>query len=344
MPDLPTKDSADYASHGVRIRVIGVLAVIGVLVLLSQITTLWLLAGQQQATHAIAVASQQRTLSQQVVKSAYRLIGVGSTEARRNAYDEMRDSLAQLQRAHAGLQHGSDELFLAGNNSTKVALLFSSLDPAYQGFNDAAAKVLAVAEIPGELHQAVQRLSLHEADFLSSMSGIVAGYESDIAKRIGYARWLGLALGLATLAVLALAVRKVFQPVMAGIHRNLQQHADHEAEMEKMFSDSPAALFILNAASLSIERGNLKAEVLMGASADDFVGHPFSTHFDARLDANKVFVQKLRAGEAFDDLPVMLVDTRRKAVDALASVRPVAYSGLRCYLVTITDITGVGRR
>jgi hypothetical protein len=256
----------------------------------------------------------------------------------------MRDSLAQLQRAHAGLQHGSDELSLAGNNSTKVALLFSALDPAYQGFTDAAAKVLAAAEIPGELHQAVQRLSLHEADFLNSMNGIVAGYESEIAKRIGYARWLGLALGLATLAVLALAVRKVFQPVMAGIHRNLQQHEDHEAEMEMMFSGSPAALFILNAASLSIERGNLKAETLMGSAADDFVGHPFSTHFDTRLDANKTFVQKLRAGEAFDDLPVMLVDTRRKAVDALASMRPVAYSGLRCHLVTITDVTHVGRR
>lgn len=341
MVDSTKKDSAAYAANGVQIRIVGVLAVIGVLILLTLIVTQWLLAGQQQAAHVVQVASQQRTLSQQIMKSAYRLIGVGSTDARRNTIEELQSALAQLQSAHAGLRNGSDDMDLPGNNSAKLSLLFVQLEPAYMALSDEAAKVLAASETPGAVHQAVQRLSQYESAYLNGMDEIVAAYESEFARRIGYARWLGLAFGLLTLAALGFAARKIVQPVMTDIHRNLNEHENREVEMEQMFSDGPAALFIVDATSLAIERGNRKAELLTGYSADDLPGRPVSSCFDTRLDANKVMVQKIRSGEAFDDLPVMLVDARHKAIDVLASMRPVTYAGMRRYLVTLTNITRV---
>lgn len=339
MVDTPKKESADYAANGMQMRFIGALGAIGALILLSLIVLQWLLAGQQQAVHVINVASQQRTLSQQIVKTAYRLIGVGSTEARRAAYEELGNALSRFQSAHAGLQHGSDELDLPANNDTPTALLFATLEPDYQAIVGGAQTVLATIERPGELHQGVQRMTVHEAAFLAGMDEIVAQFESKAAQRVGYARWLGLLFGLLTLAALVLAARKIFQPVMAGVQKNLKQHEDREAEMDKIFGSSPTALFLVDATSLAIERGNLKAEILMGCSSDNFVGHPFSKYFDTRLEANKGLMQKIRTGTIFDELPVLLVDARHNAVDALASMRQVNYTGLRRYLIAVTDVT-----
>lgn len=344
MVDSTKKDSAAYATNGVQIRIVGVLAVIGALILLTLVVTQWLLAGQQQAVHVIQVASQQRTLSQQIMKSAYRLIGVGTSEARRDTVEELQSALAQVRQAHAGLRNGSDDMDLPGGNSGKLALLFVQLEPAYMALSDEAAKVLAASETPGAVHQAVQRLSQYESAYLNGMNEIVVAYENEFSRRIGYARWLGLALGLATLAVLGFAARKVVQPVMTDINRNLNEHENREVEMEQMFSDNPAALIIVDATSLAIERGNRKAERLTGYSADDLPGRPVSSCFDTRLEANKVMVQRIRTGEAFDDQPVMLVDARHKAIDVLASMRPVTYAGLRRYLITLANITHVAKR
>lgn len=341
MVDTPKKDSADYAANGLQIRLIGALAAVGALILVSQIALQWLLAGQQQAAHVIDVASQQRTLSQQIVKTGYRLIGVGSTEARRSAYQELGDALARFQRAHAGLQHGSDDLGLPGGNSMQTTLLFSTLEPDYQAIVGAAQAMLAASERPGELHQAAQRASQHEVAFLLGMNEIVARYESEAARRISYARWLTLAFGLLTLAVLALVARKIFQPAVHRLQRDMRRDESREAEMEKLFSGGPGALLLVDATSLAIERGNLKAEILIGCSADEFTGRPLGSYFDVRLETNKLFVQKIRTGAIFDELPVLMVDARQNAVDALASMRKVTYSGLRHYLISITDVTHV---
>jgi hypothetical protein len=48
MVDTPKKDSADYAANGLQIRLIGALAAVGALILVSQIALQWLLAGQQR--------------------------------------------------------------------------------------------------------------------------------------------------------------------------------------------------------------------------------------------------------------------------------------------------------
>jgi PAS domain-containing protein len=108
--------------------------------------------------------------------------------------------------------------------------------------------------------------------------------------------------------------------------------------MENLFAASPSALFEVEANSLAIVRGNGKAEVLLGCPADDFIGRPMSTLFDARLEINKVFLQKLRAGEILDEHEVLLIDAGHHAVEALASLRQFGNSKQRSYLIGITDI------
>ncbi|MBU1235535.1 MAG: type IV pili methyl-accepting chemotaxis transducer N-terminal domain-containing protein [Gammaproteobacteria bacterium] len=343
MIDLLRKYIVNDDPKSLRVRVIGALVVIGVLILLSQVLLQWLLTGQQQAVHIVSVASQQRMLSQEIVKTGYRLIGVGSTEARHSALEELRMALAQFKRAHAGLQHGDEDLGLPGGNSPQIALLFATLDPEYQAMLDAGGAVLANVDRLAELHQAVQRLREHESAFLNGMGEIVSRYESEAGGSAGYARGLGLVFALVTLATLAFLARYVFLPVMVRLQRDARRHEGRENEMDKLFSVSPVALFLVEATSLVVERGNLKAEVLIGCSADDFTGRPLSTYFDARIEANKVLLQKIRTGGMFDELPVLMVDARQNAVDVLASMRRVTYLGMRHYLIAITDVTEIRR-
>jgi hypothetical protein len=218
-------------------------------------------------------------------------------------------------------------------------LLFATLDPEYQAMVDAGGAVLANIDRLAELHQAVQRLREHESAFLSGMGEIVARYESEAGASAGYARGLGLVFALLTLATLVFLARYVFLPVMNRLQRDARRHKGREIEMDKLFSISPVALFLVEATSLVVERGNLKAEVLIGCSADDFTGRPLSTYFDARIEANKILLQKTRTGGMFDELPVLMIDARQNAVDVLASMRQVTYHGMRHYLIAITDIT-----
>lgn len=337
------KDSADYATKGMQMRIVGAFVVIGALIVLSQIVLLWLLAGQQYRTHVVEVAASQRVLSQQIVKNSYRLVGVGTTEARRNAYEELRNALTRMERAHAGLQHGSEELNLPGANSSRITRLFGDLEPDYQAFTGAAAKVLATAEIPGEVHQAVQRLGEHEGAFLSGMGEIVSRYESEARDRIGYVRWLGLGFGLLTLGALVFVAHKIFTPLILRMHGEMQRHERHAAELGKLFFDSPAAMFLVDTASFAIVRGNRKAEALLGCSAEELVGRPFSALFDPRLEANKRFLKKIRAGEVLDEHEVLLVGAKQNLVEALASSRQFADSKQRGFLIAVTDVTVLSR-
>ncbi|MBI5785989.1 MAG: type IV pili methyl-accepting chemotaxis transducer N-terminal domain-containing protein [Rhodocyclales bacterium] len=339
--DTAKKESADYAAHGFRIRFIGALVVIGALTVLSQIAVQWLLASQQEDVHVINVAGRQRMLGQQIVKTGVRLIGVGSTEARRGALDELREALGLLQRGHLGLQRGDSDQGLPGSNSAQVRLLFTGIESDYQAIVTAAGTILAASDRPGELFPAVQRLSTHEASFQAGMSEIVTQYESEARRRIAYARWLQFGFGLLTLLALFVVARKLLAPTMQRLQRDMQRHERHANEADKLFSASPTALFLVDAGSLAITRCNRKAEVLMGCPADDFVGQPFSAFFETTLDTNRKFLQKVRSGEIFDEHEVLLTDARHNVVDGLASLRQFAHANQRGYLIGITDITGV---
>jgi hypothetical protein len=341
MLDSPAVRSVDRTASGLRLRFIIALALVGALTLLAEVALQWSLARQQHDAHIINIAGQQRTLSQKIAKTGYRIIGLGTAEARRDANDELREALAQFQRVHLALQRGDEGLGLPDGNSVKIGGLFGNVEPDYQAMVNAANTLLSRSDVPTEHLQAVQRLSEHEPPFLLGMDAIVAQYEHEAAGRVAFARWLGLGFGILILATLIVAARQYVEPAMRKLQRDMQQQEQHAAEMTKVFASSPTALFVVDAASLAIVRANLKAELLMGSAIDNFIGQPFSAYFDTRLEANKAFLQRIRAGEIFDEHQVLLIDARNNAVHALASSRQFASSGQRGYLVAITDIGGL---
>ena len=335
--------ATDNAVGGLWQRQIGALALIAGLILLSQIALQWSLAGQQHDARVIATAARQVTLGERIIKASYRLTGVGSTETRRTAQEELQQALAEFQRAHAGLQHGSDELGLPGTNSIEVVRLFSAIESDYQISVAAAMTVAATSNQMGEFHQAVQRLSEHAPALLSGMNAIVTAYENDAQQRVSRPRWLGVGFALLTLVVLVLVARWVLEPAIRRLRRDVEDNELRATEMETLFSASPSALFEVDANSLVIVRGSDKAKLLLGCPADDFIGHPLSSFFDARLEINKSFLQRLRAGEAFDEQQVLLIDARQNATEGLASMRLCAESKQRQYLIGVTDITKARR-
>lgn len=341
MVDSPKKDSADYTVHGFRIRLIGALAVIGVLTLLSQIGAQWLLSGLHDDAHLINIAGRQSMLCQRIAKTGYRLLGVGSTESRRAALEELRDALSQFQRTHTGLQNGDSDQNLPGNNSAQVRRLFGGIESDYQMIITAASTILAASDRPAELFPAIQRLSAHEAPFVLGMNDIVGQYESEAKRHVSYARWLQFGFALLTLAVLVVVMRKILEPTIRQFQHDMHRLEHHTVEAERLFSAYPTALFVIDAASLSIVRANRKAEVLMGSPAEDFVGQPFSAFFEGTLDTNRKFLHMIRSGHVFDEHEVLLTNVQKNVADGLATLRLFTNSNHRSYLIGITDITGL---
>jgi diguanylate cyclase (GGDEF)-like protein/PAS domain S-box-containing protein len=111
--------------------------------------------------------------------------------------------------------------------------------------------------------------------------------------------------------------------------------------MERLFSTSPTAMFLMDGTTLSIIRGNGKAEILMGCAATGFLGRPVTDFLDTKYEANNSFLEKIRAGEVLNEYEVLLIDARRRIVEALASCCRINYSGQPAYVIGATDITEI---
>ncbi len=331
--------ATDDAVGSLWLRQVSALAIIGGLILLAQIALQWSLAGQQHDARVIAVAARQVALGEKIIKASYRLTGIGSTETRRTAQEELQQALAEFQRAHAGLQHGSDELGLPGSNSSEIVHLFGAIESDYQISVADAMTVVATSNQMGEFHQAVQRLSEHGPALLGGLNAIVTEYENEARQRLSRSRWLAVGFACLTLLALVVLARWSVAPVMLRLRHDVEENERQVLEMGQLFTASPSALFEVDANSLVIVRGSDKAKMLVGCAADDFIGHPLSSFFDARLEINKAVLQRLRAGKAFDELPVLLIDARQNATVALASMRPCAESNQRRYLIGVTDVS-----
>jgi hypothetical protein len=339
MIDTLSNSGADYATNRMQIRFIGALVVIGILAILSQIVLQWLLAGLRHDVHALTVVSQQGMLSQRIAKTGDRLLCVGSTEARQGAQEELRDALARFQRSHTELREGDESLGLSGAAGGEFSVPFADIELPYQMIASAAMTIQSSKDSQAELHQAVHRLTEHEAPFLRGMEAITLQYEKRVLRTLAYAQWLKFAFGLLTLAALALVAVRVFMPAIRQMQRDMHGHERHATEIETSFSVSPIPMFLVDAASLAIVRGNLAAETLVGRVSTEITEQPFSSLFESRLDANKRFLNKVRAGETFDAHQVLLIDARRNAVDALAWLRHLPGSDPRRYLIGITADT-----
>ncbi|MBU1238044.1 MAG: diguanylate cyclase [Gammaproteobacteria bacterium] len=337
----PDKDIVDFGANRLRTRYIIALMLLATLIVVSQWVIQRSLALQEHDSRVVNIAGRQRMLSQRITKTGYYLLDARTTEARHDYQGQLRDALNLWQRAHLGLQHGDDELGLPGDNSPRIVALFQSIEHEFQEMVAAGQEASNATADPERLTQAVGRLSDHEAAFLNGMDAIVFQYDSEAKQKVDNARRLEFGLAAFTLLVLYLEARFIFAPAVRRLRLEMRRHQQHESDMERLFSTSPTAMFLMDGTTLNIIRGNGKAEILMGCSATGFLGRPVTDFLDTKYEANNSFMEKIRAGEVLNEYEILLINARRHIVEALASCCRINYSGQPAYVIGATDITEI---
>lgn len=155
-----------------------------------QVLTQRSLQRQKQDASIVNIAGRQRMLSQKLAKSAnaFQIVPVGSREPSGSVVNtaearaELRDTLLLFQTTHEGLQNGSQEMNLPGNNSETVTAMFAQIEPDYTALLSATEALLK--PIAADRATAITTIAAHEGDFLTQMNSIANQYEQEATARV----------------------------------------------------------------------------------------------------------------------------------------------------------------
>jgi len=341
MVSSPHKDIAEFTANRMRARYVVALSLIAMLTIISQWVVQRSLANQEFDSRVVNIAGRQRMLSQKITKTGLRLRIIESAEESREARSQLSEALSLWQRSHLGLQHGDSSLGLPGTNSGEIDGLFKSIEPDYLAMVAAAEQIIAQPDGSADLAAAVRRLSEHEPSFLAGMNAIVFRYDSEAKQKVDHARYLEFGLAGLTLTVLVLEARLIFAPAVRRMRHDMRQRKLHEADMERLFSASPTAMFLVDEASLTVVRANSRAGALMGYRADRYLGHPVGDFLAGDAESNREFLERIRAGANIDEHQILLLDAQGNKVDALASACRLRYAEQGSVAIGITSIVEV---
>ena len=325
----------ESAARKLRLQLLVLFAGCGGLLLLLLVVVQWQLAGGDADARRVGMAQNQMTLVARMARAGQNLTGIGTTELRRAAQEELREALARFERQHNVLQRG-DGGGLPALTSPRLGQMYADLEHAYQAITAAATRILAAPDSQGELYQAVQRITVNEGPFAAGMDAIRSQYEEQAASRLSTTRWLSAILGLAILAGAGAFVMLVLEPTGRRLQKELDHQTARHDDADRLFTAAPAALLLVDAASLALTAASRQSLRLLGCAADEVAGRPLSSHFDIALEANRRFLDRVRSAEAFDDHPVLVIDIRSRAHDARASLRPVLHGGRQHHLIALT--------
>ncbi|MEL6879310.1 MAG: methyl-accepting chemotaxis protein [Cyanobacteria bacterium J06607_10] len=172
------------------------------------------IAAQTRAARVVNVAGRQRMLSQKLAKLANGLRAAqleaaqpetaqitGANINLQNERAELRSVLQLFQGSHEGLQFGSDELDLPGQNSEQVTAMFEELLPEYTALVSSATVLLDPFTL--DATPAVDTILANEAEFLQKMDDIVSQYEAEaFSGALSFQRTQTVLLGLTLLSCL----------------------------------------------------------------------------------------------------------------------------------------------
>ena len=334
MTDEAEAMGVETAARTLRVRLAALFAGTAALLLLLLVTVQWQLAGGGADARRVGMAQNQVTLVARMARAGQNLTGIGTAELRRAAQEELRDSLARFERQHNVLQRG-DGRDLPALTNARLGQMYADLEQSYQAIAAAVTRILAAPDSQGELYQAVQRLAANEAVFAGGMEAIRLEYEEQAAGRLAGTRWLSSLIVVLILGGAAAVVLRLLEPAGRRLQKELDHQSERREDAERLFAAAPAALLLVDAASLSLTAASSHALRLLGCAADDVAGRPLSSHFDTALEANRRFLDRVRSGEGFDEHPVLIVDIRNNGQDARASLRPLTHAGRKHHLIAL---------
>ena len=247
---------------------VSTIATVALLTISGQLVTQRSLMRQSRDASVINVAGRQRMLSQKIAKTANALQaaqveGQEIGETSQATIDELTAALALFQQVNEGLQLGSAELNLPGDNSEQVTALFAEIEPQYKLMTIAAKSLLEAVPLPNK--NAVRTIENHEDIFLKGMNEIVGQYEQEATSRVKRLQHIQQILLLLTLlALLPVLVpiyqvtRRVNQMVATIQHSGVQvtssamQLSASGKELEAMATEQAAASAQVSASSREI--------------------------------------------------------------------------------------------
>jgi diguanylate cyclase (GGDEF)-like protein/PAS domain S-box-containing protein len=319
-------------------RNIVALTLIALLTIFSQVVVQFLIADQEHDSRIVNIAGRQRMLSQKITKISFYISDSDNAETVEQYRNQLSEALALWQRTHQGLQKGDREMGLPGNNSAAIKTLFQKIEPSHQAIVAASDLIISSPDDTIALKIAAKSIQKYEPDFLDGMDAIVFRYDKEAKDKVEIARWLELGLMTITLIVLVLGALLIFAPATRRLRRDMQELADSEQDLERLFEASPTAMMMVDLDDLSIIRANQKALELTKLAHDHLLHKSLANLLHSDYDANRTFMEKLRGDKALNEFEVVLLDTNKDVIESLVSSRIIGFAGRSVYVLGFTNI------
>ncbi len=201
----PLHTSAQLHHHLTR-HYIAALLTLAVIAIASQILVQFQLAQQAADARVINIAGKQRMLSQRISKDVLALSSITNSAMLHQYRKELEQNIARWETSQRGLQTGSSDLGLPGNNSAIVQRLFAQQQPYYDELYRVARQV-SERNLPPTPAQ-IQTVLANEPYFLELMDQIVFQYDREARARVEQLRLIQL--GLLGLFLTALLMQGLF--------------------------------------------------------------------------------------------------------------------------------------
>lgn len=281
-------------------------------------------------------------LSQKITKTCLYLAKAETPKAASTFQLQLQEALNLWVRSHQGLQQGDAELGLPGHNSSEVVRLFTLIEPHHRAMVAAVRAILAAPEDGALLEGEIHRLRVHESRFLKGMDEIVFRYDWEANEKVEFASRLEWGLMVVTLLVLALEALFIFAPATRRIQLDMQELAECEEDLKRLFAVSPTALLLVESKGLEILGLNRKALELLGLSPEGFSPRNLRGHLSEEChNSNRGFLARVGLGEEIQGMEVVFTGGDGALRETLASARGLNFLGRALIVVGITDITQI---
>ncbi len=230
-----------------RIMYLAALSTVATLSIFSQIIIQRSLQQQSNDSGVINIAGRQRMLSQKIAKTA---LAIDITTYHQETHIEVNELVDELERAiqlweksHQGLQQGSPELKLSGNNSSQIQEMFRAIDSNYQRILTASKQIVELTQenkIPKkeEFLPLIEEILANETTFLQGMDEIVFQYEEEAKTRLEKLKKIELSLLAITIGVLILEALFIFYPAELNIGKYIKQLLQTKQELAQIAQES----------------------------------------------------------------------------------------------------------
>ena len=216
------------------------LSTIALSVIISQILVHNHLNTQLSDSTVINVAGRQRMLSQKLTKEIVKLTVAEKPINRSLLKNQIQQTLNLWEISHHALQQGNDSLGLPNQNSKEISKRFSEINPVFDTISSASKAIINKINSNTliELSPEIEKVTLHEGNFLIMMDDIVNQYEKEANKKVQWLRKLELFLMITTLVILLFEFVFIFWPTAKTVRRTLTDLLSAERKAKKMALDA----------------------------------------------------------------------------------------------------------